>query len=84
MADFLNIAAEPITLNLVTVHLQMYLYLEVVRNWMTNYLFNMDQTPIWMNGFWEDTITFLQNQSLDYSNSDLEDVIFLVKRIKLF
>lgn len=37
-----------------------------------------------MTGFWEDTITFLQNQSLEFSNSDLEDVLFLVKRIRLF
>lgn len=37
-----------------------------------------------MNGFWEDTITFLQNQLLDFSNSDLEDALFLVKRIRLF
>ena len=37
-----------------------------------------------MSGFWKDTVKFLYEQSLEFSNSDLEDVIFLIKRIKLF
>lgn len=37
-----------------------------------------------MSNFWEDTIKFLYNQSLEFSNSELEDVLFLVKRIRLF
>ena len=37
-----------------------------------------------MSGFWEDTIKFLYEQSLEFSNSELEDVLFLVKRIRLF
>lgn len=37
-----------------------------------------------MNGFWNDTVAFLQDQSLEFSNSDLEDILFLVKRIRLF
>ena len=34
--------------------------------------------------FWNDTIDFLQKQANEYYNSDLEDVLFLIKRIKLF
>ena len=37
-----------------------------------------------MSNFWKDTIQFLYDQSLEFSNSDLEDVLFLVKRIRLF
>lgn len=37
-----------------------------------------------MSSFWEDTIKFLYEQSLEFSNSELEDVLFLVKRIRLF
>lgn len=37
-----------------------------------------------MNGFWDDTITFLRKQALECSNSDLEDAIYLIRRIKLF
>ena len=37
-----------------------------------------------MTGFWDDTICFLRQQAMDYSNSDLEDALFLIRRIKLF
>lgn len=37
-----------------------------------------------MSNFWEATTKFLHNQSLEFSNSDLEDLLFLVNRIKLF
>lgn len=37
-----------------------------------------------MSAFWNDIVNFLQEQSREFSNSELEDVIFLVKRIKLF
>lgn len=37
-----------------------------------------------MTDFWEDTICFLQQQSMEYANSDLEDALFLIRRIKLF
>lgn len=37
-----------------------------------------------MSGFWKDTVNFLYEQSLEYSNSDLEDALFQIKRIKLF
>jgi hypothetical protein len=37
-----------------------------------------------MNDFWNDTVDFLYEQSLEFSNSELEDVLFLIKRIKLF
>ena len=37
-----------------------------------------------MNGFWNDTIGFLRKQAMEYANSDLEDAIYLVRRIKLF
>jgi len=37
-----------------------------------------------MLDFWNGTILFLHEQSLEYSNSDLEDALFLIKRIKLF
>lgn len=34
--------------------------------------------------FWNDTVRFLQNQLLEGANSDLEDVLFSVSRMKLF
>ena len=37
-----------------------------------------------MTGFWDDTIRFLRQQAMDYSNSDLEDALFLIRRIRLF
>lgn len=37
-----------------------------------------------MSKFWKDTVKFLYNQSLESSNLELEDALFLVKRIKLF
>ena len=37
-----------------------------------------------MTGFWDDTICFLRQQAMDYSNSDLEDALFLIRRIRLF
>jgi len=37
-----------------------------------------------MSDFWKETTHFLYEQSLEYSNSDLEDALFLIRRIKLF
>ncbi|MBQ4557107.1 MAG: hypothetical protein IJA60_05625 [Clostridia bacterium] len=37
-----------------------------------------------MTRFWNDTVGFLHDQSLEFLNSDLEDVLFLIKRIHLF
>lgn len=37
-----------------------------------------------MLDFWNNTTLLLYEQSLEYSNSDLEDALFLIKRIKLF
>jgi len=37
-----------------------------------------------MTGFWDDTICFLRQQAMDYSNSDLEDALFLIRRVRLF
>lgn len=37
-----------------------------------------------MEKFWGDTIIFLKKQTLEYSNTDLEDFLFLICRIKLF
>lgn len=34
--------------------------------------------------FWDSTIQFLYDQSLEFSNAELEDLLFLLKRIKLF
>lgn len=37
-----------------------------------------------MTDFWNETTAFLYDQSLEYSNPDLEDALYLIKRIKLF
>lgn len=37
-----------------------------------------------MTMFWDNTIAFLRQQANDPSNSDLEDALFLIRRIKLF
>ena len=37
-----------------------------------------------MSDIWCETIAFLYDQSLEFPSSGLEDVLFLVKRIKLF
>ena len=37
-----------------------------------------------MQEFWDDTMDFLYKQSLEVSNSELEDMLFLIKRIHLF
>lgn len=37
-----------------------------------------------MLSLWNETTSFLYEQSLEYSNSDLEDALFLIKRKKLF
>ncbi len=37
-----------------------------------------------MNEFWDGTIRFLEQQSIEFSNSELEDALFLINRIKLF
>ena len=34
--------------------------------------------------FWNDTVSFLYRQALEYSNPGLEDALFLIRRIKLF
>ena len=37
-----------------------------------------------MGQFWNETVTFLQNQTMEFSNVDLEDSLFLIRRIQLF
>ncbi len=37
-----------------------------------------------MADFWDRTVKFLYEQSVEFSNSDLEDALFLIKRIKIF
>ena len=37
-----------------------------------------------MEQFWSDTISFLQKQTMECSNVDLEDSLFLIRRIQLF
>ena len=37
-----------------------------------------------MTRFWNDTVGFLCRQSVEFSNSELEDALFLIRRIKLF
>jgi hypothetical protein len=37
-----------------------------------------------MECFWNDTILFLQKQTMEYSNADLEDSLFLLRRVQLF
>lgn len=37
-----------------------------------------------MQKFWDDTVKFLYDQSMEFSNSELEDVLFLINRIHLF
>lgn len=37
-----------------------------------------------MSDFWTQMISFLYTQSLEYHNSDLEDALFLIKRVKIF
>lgn len=37
-----------------------------------------------MTDFWNDTVGFLRQQVMDHSNSDLEDALFLIRRIRLF
>ena len=37
-----------------------------------------------MQKFWDDTVKFLRDQTLENPNSQLEDVLFLIKRIHLF
>jgi hypothetical protein len=37
-----------------------------------------------MKKFWSDTVTFLQKQTLESCNADLEDSLFLIRRIDLF
>lgn len=37
-----------------------------------------------MNGFWDDTVAFLRKQAMECPNSDLEDAIYFIRRIKLF
>lgn len=37
-----------------------------------------------MANFWDDTINFLKRQAFEFSNEDLEDSLFLIRRIRLF
>jgi hypothetical protein len=37
-----------------------------------------------MGKFWNDTVTSLQKQTLEFSNDDLEDSLLLIRRIRLF
>jgi hypothetical protein len=37
-----------------------------------------------MSKFWNDTLSYLSEQSIELSHAELEDVLFLVKRINLF
>ena len=37
-----------------------------------------------MGKFWNDTIKFLQEQTMEFYNADLEDSLFLLRRIELF
>ena len=37
-----------------------------------------------MSEFWNSTVKFLYGQSLEFSNSQLEDALYTVRRIKLF
>lgn len=37
-----------------------------------------------VEAFWYDTLVFLQRQTMAYANSDLEDSLYLIRRIKLF
>lgn len=37
-----------------------------------------------MTIFWNDTVRFLRQQAEETSNSDLEDALFLIRRIRLF
>lgn len=43
-----------------------------------------DSVKTQMKNFWSDTVKFLYEQSLEFSNSELEDVLFLINRIHLF
>ncbi len=43
-----------------------------------------EQITTQMTDFWDSTVSFLYKQSLEFSNSELEDVLFLIKRIHLF
>ena len=37
-----------------------------------------------MERFWNDTVMFLRGQTLEFHNTDLEDSLFLIRRIDLF
>jgi len=37
-----------------------------------------------VDDFWDNTVDFLQKQTLEFSNADLEDSLFLIRRIELF
>lgn len=37
-----------------------------------------------MRKFWEDTVAFLQKQTVEFCNADLEDALFLIRRLELF
>lgn len=43
-----------------------------------------DSVKVEMTRFWETTMKFLYDQSLEFSNPELENLLFLVKKIKLF
>jgi len=37
-----------------------------------------------LDDFWNNTVNFLQRQTLEFSNTGLEDSLFLIRRIELF
>lgn len=37
-----------------------------------------------MTGFWNDTVAFLRRQAMESADSDLEDALYLIRRIRLF
>lgn len=37
-----------------------------------------------MTAYWNDTVRFLQDQVMEYADPDLEDALFLIRRIQLF
>ena len=43
-----------------------------------------DSVKTEMSGFWEDTLRFLREQSLEAGDPGLEDALFAIKRISLF
>lgn len=50
-----------------------------------NIRYELEQSvKIQVENFWNDTIMFLQRQTMEFHNADLEDSLFLIRRINLF